>query len=145
MYLILKIIPLALSLLISSVSSHSQELKLTVKITGLENTKGNLLFGLYDNGSDFPKKNQAQQGKILPVSKINETYTFSIPKPGKYALAIIHDENRDGELSTNFLGIPKEGFGFSNNAIGTFGPPSFSKASVNVQKDTTIYIKLRYF
>ncbi len=141
----MKILSIVFILLISLTSLFSQELKLTVKVNNLENAKGNLLFGLYNNGSSFPDKKYAMKGKILPISKTNEVFTFVNLKPGKYALAIIHDENMDGELSKNFLGIPSEGFGFSNNAMGTFGPPSFSKAAVNFQKDTTISIKIRYF
>ncbi len=134
-----------LSLLISSTTLHSQDLKLTVKVHSLENTRGNLLIGLYSNGLNFPDKKYAQNGKIIPISKAYEVYTFSKLKQGKYALAVIHDENKDGELSTNFLGIPKEGFGFSNNVIGAFGPPSFTKASIYLEKDTAILIKIRYF
>jgi len=49
--------------------------------------------------------------------------------PGTYALAVIHDEDMNGMLDTNWLGVPTEGFGFSNDAKGTVGAPSFSAAS----------------
>ena len=49
--------------------------------------------------------------------------------PGTYALAIVHDENMNGKLDTNLLGIPKEGYGFSNDAKALLGAPSFSAAS----------------
>ena len=49
--------------------------------------------------------------------------------PGTYALAVVHDENMNGKLDTNLLGIPKEGYGFSNDAKALLGAPSFSAAS----------------
>ncbi len=49
--------------------------------------------------------------------------------PGTYALAIIHDENMDGKLATNFLGVPTEGYGFSSGAKATMSAPSFEAAS----------------
>lgn len=59
-------------------------------------------------------------------------------KPGKYAFKYFHDENDDEKLNTNFVGMPKEGFGFSNNAKGTFGIPSFDKMIFEVTKSDTI-------
>jgi len=123
---------------------RSQNLKLSVKIEGLKSMKGNLLFGLYNNGSNFPDKKFALAGKVLPISSKTESFSFENLKPGKYAVAIIHDEDKDGGLSTNFIGIPKEGFGFSNNVMGIMGPPSFEKAAVILSKDKLITIKLRY-
>ena len=54
--------------------------------------------------------------------------------PGRYAVNAFHDENGDGELDTNILGIPQEGYGFANDAAGMMGPPSFADASVVVGK-----------
>lgn len=124
--------------------TSAQAYKLTIKIEGIKNTKGNLLIGLYDNGSNFPDKKYALAGKILPIKGKSAVYTFENLKPGKYAVAIIHDEDNDGAITTNFIGIPKESFGFSNNVIGTFGPPSFEKASLQLKEDLIITIKLKY-
>ncbi len=125
-------------------SVFSQGSNLSVKVTNLKNTKGNLLFGIYNNGFKFPDKKYAYHGNIQKVNSTSQIYTFKNLKPGNYAVAVIHDENKDQELSKNFIGIPKEGFGFSNNEIGMFGPPSFEKAAVSVKKDTTVIIKLRF-
>lgn len=54
---------------------------------------------------------------------------FAQIAPGTYALAVIHDENLNGKLDANWLGIPSEGYGFSNDARAALGPPSFSAAS----------------
>lgn len=58
-------------------------------------------------------------------------------KPGKYAFKYFHDENNDKEINTNFMGIPKEGYGFSNNAKGKFGPPSFEKMIFELTQNDT--------
>jgi uncharacterized protein (DUF2141 family) len=129
---------------IFALSVFSQGSNLSVKVTNLKNTKGNLLFGIYNNGFKFPDKKYAYRGSIQKVNSTSQIYTFKNLKPGNYAVAVIHDENKDQELSKNFIGIPKEGFGFSNNEIGMFGPPSFEKAAVSVKKDTTVIIKLRF-
>ena len=52
--------------------------------------------------------------------------------PGRYAVAAFHDANDNGELDTNLLGIPSEGYGFGNDASAAFGPPSFESAAVTV-------------
>ena len=67
---------------------------------------------------------EAKEGKIVVV--------FENVPVGSYALSVIHDENENFELDSNFFGIPKEGFGFGNDAMGSFGPPSFEKTLVKV-------------
>lgn len=57
---------------------------------------------------------------------------FPDPAPGTYAVKVFHDVNDNGVLDTNWMGIPKEPYGFSNDAMGTFGPPSFQQASFKV-------------
>lgn len=54
---------------------------------------------------------------------------FSGIAPATYAISVFHDENSDGKLATNFIGIPREGVGASNNAKGRFGPPKFDAAA----------------
>ena len=79
---------------------------------------------------------------------INKKATISLVglASGNYAIAILHDENDDGKMNTNFLGLPKEGYGFSNNVMGTFGPPTFSKASFqyNANQIKSIVINTKY-
>ncbi|MBL7981411.1 MAG: DUF2141 domain-containing protein [Flavobacteriales bacterium] len=57
--------------------------------------------------------------------------------PGTYAIKAFHDIDRNGKLDTNFMGIPKEPYGFSNDAMGTFGPPSFEQAAFKVGTGTS--------
>ena len=67
-----------------------------------------------------------------------------LDKHDQYAIRFIHDENRNEELDTNFLGIPKEGFGFSNDVMGKFGPKDFSEWLFKVSGDTIIKLTAHY-
>ena len=76
-------------------------------------------------------------GKDVPL-------TFENVAPGTYAVKIFQDVDGDGKMGTNALGIPNEPFGFSNNAMGNFGPPSFKQAAIEVGKEpVVIRLKLR--
>jgi uncharacterized protein (DUF2141 family) len=66
---------------------------------------------------------------MIKVRDTKARCDFEDIPPGTYALAVIHDENMNGKLDTNMLGIPTEGYGFSNNAKALLGTPSFSAAS----------------
>ena len=59
-------------------------------------------------------------------------FVFDNVEPGEYALTVLHDENGNGKLDTNLLGMPKEGYGVSNNAFRRFGPPRFREAKITV-------------
>jgi len=65
------------------------------------------------------------------------TVTFRDVAPGTYAIKAFHDVDANGKLDTNFMGIPKEPYGFSNDAMGTFGPPTFQQASFAVGASST--------
>ena len=111
---------------------------LTVEITGLENNKGQVIVNLLD--SNEKDLSDLKTSIINKKSKV----TFRNLKDGLYAVRFIHDENRNNEFDTNFIGIPKEGFGFSNNAIGRFGPLDFSEWLFEVKGNTTIKITAKY-
>jgi uncharacterized protein (DUF2141 family) len=116
---------------------------LEVEITGLRNTNGQIKVGVYTKDTTFPKTGFELQGiNIFPVKKGANVAIFELPE-GTYAVAIIHDENKNGKLDKNFLGIPKEGYGFSNDAKATFGSPSFKEASfLLTQENKKIIIQL---
>lgn len=82
---------------------------------------------------------------VSQILKTEARCDFLDIPPGSYAIAVIHDENMDGELETNFLGVPKEGYGFSNDAKGMIGAPSFSAASFSYDgKNLDMTISLSY-
>jgi len=101
-----------------------------VTVTNIKDAKGNIRVGLFNSEGDFLEK--VVDGKVVKSTGTEVTVVFENLKPGEYAVSVIHDENENGELDKNFIGIPKEGFGFGNNAMGSFGPPGFKDAKVRV-------------
>ncbi len=102
-----------------------------VTILNIENSRGNLACALFESPEGFPHEFLRSAKKIM-VMKILDNKArcdFLSISPGTYAIAVIHDENMNGKLNTNWLGIPIEGYGFSNEAKGLIGAPSFSAAS----------------
>ena len=116
--------------------------QMEVVISGVKDDSGTIIVGLFSDEESFLKKPiigktvKATQGKVIVVLE-------GIPE-GTYGLSIIHDSNSNGALDSNFFGIPKEGFGFSNDAMGTFGPPSFEKAKLVISNMTIINVVMRY-
>ena len=102
-----------------------------VKILSIRNSTGTVACALFESPAGFPTEFLASATNVM-IIKIRKTQArcdfLDIP-PGTYAMAVIHDENMNGKLDTNWIGIPKEGYGFSNNAKALLSAPSFSAAS----------------
>ena len=119
--------------------------KLQVTVTHIKGQKGDIIVGVFDNDENFLKK--PVDSKMIKASGDSVTIVFENLKPGKYAVSVIHDANNNKDLDKNKLGIPKEGFGFSNNVMGSMGPPTFERAQFDLasdQKDLDIDIKMKY-
>ena len=99
-------------------------------ITGIKNNTGFIQVAVYRSDTDFDMEKFSY---IIAVPASLEVQV-SIPnlEAGKYAIAVFHDENKNKKLDKNFVGIPKEGYGFSNNAVGKLGPPKFSETSFSL-------------
>src|SRR5690349_5051697 len=106
------------TLLLAVIVCRAQS-NLIVTIENLKNINGDLLIGLYDNASNFPRK--VATGKVVKVTEKLMKVTFPDLKPGNYAVSVLHDENQNKDMDQGRLGIPKEGYGFSNNAMGVMG------------------------
>jgi uncharacterized protein (DUF2141 family) len=117
---------------------------LLVLVNGLDDTRGQLLVAIYNEKNEFLSA-QPAMGTGTAISRTAQVVKFEKVPYGEYAVAVIHDQNNDGILDKNFIGIPTEGYGFSNNAMGDFGPPSFDDASFKVADNcTTQVIALKY-
>jgi len=116
-----------------------------VEIYGITETKGLMSIGLYSNEGVFPDKGKEDKGVDVEITGQSIVHTFKDVPYGTYSIAIFHDINSNTKLDTNFLGIPKEGYAFSNNRFGAFGtPPGFEDASFEVSGDKTIKIQIEY-
>ena len=105
---------------------------ITVRIEALRNDKGTVYVSLFDNKKAFgDNKNAVVSGQARPANR-TAVVVLDNMAPGKYALSFIHDENDNKKLDTSWIGIPKEGFGYSKDVMGKFGPPKFDDAVMDV-------------
>lgn len=114
--------------------------KVELTIKGIEKVQGTVLVAVYNSAETFMKKRLTSK-KVVVTGK-EETLIFENVAAGDYAISTFHDENDNNKLDTNFFGVPNEPYGFSNDARGSFGPPSFDKARVKVDGDKKLVITL---
>ena len=106
---------------------------IAVDVEGVRNDRGQVLISLFANAKGFPSDyKQAIQSRIVPAVKGSTAVIFTNVPPGKYAISICHDENKDGKMNTRSLGRPKEGYAFHKQQGPRFGPPKFSKSVFDV-------------
>ncbi|MCF4967803.1 DUF2141 domain-containing protein [Nostoc sp. CMAA1605] len=121
--------------------------KLTVVVNGIRHQKGQICLRIYDSEKGFPLSDRSEvQSGCTRITGKSITKHFYGLKRGTYAIAVVDDQNGNQKLDSDFFGIPKEGFGISNNpkvSIQT-GTPKFSKSSFTVTKNTTVNIDLKY-
>ena len=120
---------------------------LTIQLSGMQNTNGKINIALYNSSSSYNDPNQAYRELFIPCNGTNMSFTMDSLPAGEYAFAIFRDENDNQQLDQNFLNIPTEGFAFSNNAMGNFGPPSWSQAKFNITESSAVTqnISLNFF
>lgn len=135
------------SLVLSPDANAISNSNLTVTVSGLRNQKGRVCFSLFADGQGFPSNSdRALESRCVKVVNTLPAVTFKNLSAGSYAVAVFHDEDGDGIFKRGFLGIPKEGFGFSRNPAILTGPPSFKDAAVSVtDQSLQIQIQLKYF
>lgn len=118
-------------------------LKLTVTVSGVASGKGSVDGALYKSRDGFPTKVEKALAKTsVPAAMPSATLVFEGLEPGEYAVAVYHDENGNGKLDSNFIGIPKEPVAVSNDAKGRMGPPKYEDARFRLEGSKTITVKL---
>ncbi|HEU4792017.1 MAG TPA: DUF2141 domain-containing protein [Flavobacterium sp.] len=118
----------------------AQNSNLTVSISGIKNNTGSLTAELYNTKEKFLKTSYKTISSAIKSNSATVTFT-EIPK-GEYTVLVYHDENKNGKLDKNFIGMPKEPVACSNNAKGFMGPPKYEDAKFTVTTDTKINIKM---
>jgi uncharacterized protein (DUF2141 family) len=127
---------LALTLFSFNASAHD----LSINVENVKSTKGFLYVGLHNSEATWMK--QGIQGQKLTIAENSVKVIFKDLPAGDYGVTLYQDENDNGYIDKNAIGIPTEPYGFSNNG-GNFGPPGFneSKVTVNENKEITIYLQ----
>jgi uncharacterized protein (DUF2141 family) len=103
---------------------------LTVEVSGLKDATGNVYIAVYDSDSTWLSDTTVLSKKVA----ISDTLDGDLVRTelllplGEYALSVFYDKDDDGELDTNFIGMPKEPIALSNNAVAKFGPPKYADA-----------------
>lgn len=133
-------------LLLSNLNNYSiQNYSLEIEIPNIKEN-GNIYIAIYDSAKDFNSGSTSQEimayNIIEPVSKGIYTKKILLEK-GNYAIKVLVDLNENGDIDFNFLGFPKEQYGFSNNVIGLFSEPKFDKALIEINNNKKTVILLR--
>ena len=106
--------------------------KLKITISGLKNNKGQVLVQLKDTLENTVASIRGN------IDDNKSEIIFDSVVSGKYSIAYFHDENMNYKLDKNIIGIPKEGYGFSNNASGKYGPPPITERVFIVTEDKSM-------
>ncbi|MGF1612175.1 MAG: DUF2141 domain-containing protein [Kiloniellales bacterium] len=119
---------------------------LTVIVENLRNTEGTLRVAIWDSEDGFADGDQSVAGAALPASDEELRFVFDNLAPGRYAVAVYHDENDNGKFDRTLIGLPAEGLGFSNDAwLTVLGAPSFERAAIELDGTAAdAVINLRY-
>ncbi|MDB9755239.1 DUF2141 domain-containing protein [Winogradskyella sp.] len=134
------IVVLMVSTLSAFVTTETEAYTITVTVKDAANNEGKIFLALYNSETDF--LDTIYKGTKSTITNNGCTVTFKdIPK-GVYAISIFHDENDNGKMDTNFVGIPKEAYGCSNNAKGFMGPPKWKDANFELNANKTLTIAL---
>lgn len=141
------LITFSLSLILYSFTSSTEETySLTVDVKNLRSAKGVVQFTLYNKDGSIPDEDYENYYKMLRGEIVNgsSSITFRNIPSGKYAVNILHDENKNGKIDKGFI-LPIEGIGFSNfQSVGLRNRPNFSKASFELKENRTINVKVIY-
>lgn len=125
-----------ISLFLSLGFSQNNLYSLKINIIGLKNDKGNIFLQLFNEKNEIVIKKQAK------IENKKCTFFINNLAKGKYSIRYFHDENNNNSLDNNWLGLPNEGYGFSNNAKSNFGPPPIEKRLFLISKNSEITLTI---
>jgi len=128
-----------------SISTAETGDRIKVEVVGLHSADGDVKCALFNSSEGFPAdSSKAIKTTSATIHDGTAECDFDQVPSGEYGIAVYHDENSNGKLDRNFVGMPKEGVGASNDATGTLGPPPFDHARFTYSggvKAVTIHIR----
>lgn len=119
-------------------AQENQPLTITLEITTTKYNKGHVLLALYNSKENYMK--EIFRSAKVPIKNHKAEIVFSSLEKGKYAFSFFQDLNENKKIDTNFLGIPIEPYGFSNQKKGRFGPPKFKEVAFKLNKNEVFKI-----
>lgn len=142
---------LALGMVVFSVSMlgaapASRDATLNVEVTGLRSREGHLRLGVFKAAEGFPEeRTKAVLWRTLPANSKATNFRVDLP-PGRYAVVILHDENGNKKMDRNLLGVPKEGYGVTNNPKPKRRAARFDEALFELTGDgKSMRVSVQYF
>ena len=121
---------------------------LDVHITNIRNTKGQICLAIFADEAGFKAERTCWVMKCDKKNFINGEFLIKIEfRPGTYGMSVLDDENYNGKMDYNLVGIPREGFGFSNYFHRGILKPAFDDFKFDIQKNETkkLFVKMKYF
>ncbi len=112
-------------------AQNNAEYSVTITVENLNSNDGHVYMSLYDSESTFLGK--GYKSAMSTIENKTCVITFKDVPSGVYAVSFFHDENENKKMDSNFLGIPKEDYGCSNNAKGFMGPPKWEDAKFEIK------------
>lgn len=115
-------------------------------IKGFRNDKGLARVALFEGEKGFPEEfKEAKETLSIEIKDKEAKGVFKDIPHGEYAISVLHDENKDGKMNKNIFGVPREGYGTSNDARGSWGAPKYKDAKFKLEKDKLeMTIKMTY-
>ncbi len=119
---------------------------LLIEVAGLRGSEGTIRAALWDAKTGFPSEvEHAWRRTTAKITDAESHLEFEEVPYGRWAISLFHDENANEELDRNFLGIPTEGIGASNNRVGRFSAPVFEDATFRLEEPRKVLsIELRH-
>jgi len=124
--------------------AYAQKYSLTIAIEGAKQARGKMQIGLFDKEDDFLVKGAEFKVLTVAVDSLSTQARFNDLPLGKYAISLYHDLDSSGEINRNFIGIPVEPYGISNDAWHLLSAPRWEEASFVVDTDKFIVIHLKH-
>ncbi len=118
--------------------------ELAVTIRGIESDAGQLMIAVVDSEAAFNGDGAAVLSVLIAPQPGELTFSTDALPDGPYGIRVMHDENGNGDMDSNMVGMPTEAWGFSNNAMGNFGPPAWSDIRFDLSGDTAVAIDLNH-
>ena len=118
--------------------------ELSVTIRGIESNAGQLMIAVVDSEAAFNGEGAAVLSLLIAPKPGELTFSTDALPDGAYGIRVMHDENGNGDMDSNLVGMPTEAWGFSNNAMGNFGPPGWSDIRFEVAGSTAVAIDLNH-
>ena len=119
---------------------------LEISVSDIRAPIGNITITIYPGIKNrfLKKRGKISRLRVKAMSPVTIA-CMPVPSSGTYAVVLYHDENEDGEFNLSMIGVPQEGYGFSNNATGFLGPPSYDAVKFNAGEGIThLDISVRY-